>query len=146
MCITDIFGGESTDIEYNRLSVQRTCDAECVSKSWRHHLSYRYHVRSHNSYIDHIPLSLAIETDCWLACLSTTTKHPKHGVILNIIKLLYPGKSLTSLNIGYLDFHHLAFEIPFCFVLLLPWASYQIRKIAGCTCAGNAGNVFPATD
>ena len=26
------------------------------------------------------------------------------------------------------------------------WASYQIRKIAGCACAGNAGNVFPATD
>ena len=27
-----------------------------------------------------------------------------------------------------------------------PWASYQIRKIAGCACAENAGNVFPATD
>ena len=27
-----------------------------------------------------------------------------------------------------------------------PWASYQIRKIAGCACTGNAGNVFPATD
>ena len=26
------------------------------------------------------------------------------------------------------------------------WASYQIRKIAGSTCARNAGNVFPATD
>ena len=26
------------------------------------------------------------------------------------------------------------------------WASYQIRKIAGCTCAGDTGNVFPATD
>ena len=25
-------------------------------------------------------------------------------------------------------------------------ASYQIRKIAGCACAGNAGNIFPATD
>ena len=25
------------------------------------------------------------------------------------------------------------------------WASYQIRKIAGCACAGNAGNVFPGT-
>ena len=25
----------------------------------------------------------------------------------------------------------------------IPWASYQIRKIAGCACAGNAGNVFP---
>ena len=24
-----------------------------------------------------------------------------------------------------------------------PWASYQIRKIAGCACAGNAGYVFP---
>ena len=28
-------------------------------------------------------------------------------------------------------------------VSCLPWASYQIRKIAGCVCAGNAGNVFP---
>ena len=27
-----------------------------------------------------------------------------------------------------------------------PWASYQIRKTAGCACPGNAGNVFPATD
>ena len=26
------------------------------------------------------------------------------------------------------------------------WAFYQIRKIAGCTCAGNTGNVFPVTD
>ena len=25
------------------------------------------------------------------------------------------------------------------------WASCQIRKFAGCACAGNAGNVFPAT-
>ena len=27
--------------------------------------------------------------------------------------------------------------------LASPWASYQIHKIAGCACAGNAGNVFP---
>ena len=27
--------------------------------------------------------------------------------------------------------------------LPLSWASYQIRKIIGCACAGNAGNVFP---
>ena len=26
---------------------------------------------------------------------------------------------------------------------LPPWASSQIRKIAGCACAGNTGNVFP---
>ena len=28
---------------------------------------------------------------------------------------------------------------------LVPWASCQMRKIAGCACAGNAGNVFPAS-
>ena len=27
-------------------------------------------------------------------------------------------------------------------VYVIPWASYQIRKIASCACAGNAGNVF----
>ena len=26
------------------------------------------------------------------------------------------------------------------------WASYQIHKVAGCACAGNAENVFPTTD
>ena len=26
------------------------------------------------------------------------------------------------------------------------WASYQIRKIAGCAWAGNAGNIFPAVN
>ena len=30
-----------------------------------------------------------------------------------------------------------------CRSTLVQWASYQIRKIAGCACAGNAGNVFP---
>ena len=29
---------------------------------------------------------------------------------------------------------------------ITPWAIYQIRKIVGYACAGNAGNVFPATD
>ena len=28
----------------------------------------------------------------------------------------------------------------------LQWASYQIRKIAGCACAGNAEGVSPAAD
>ena len=30
--------------------------------------------------------------------------------------------------------------------LLVSWTPCQIRKIAGCACAGNAGNVFPATN
>ena len=31
-------------------------------------------------------------------------------------------------------------------IILIQWASYQIPKIVGCACAGNAGNVFPATE
>ena len=33
-----------------------------------------------------------------------------------------------------------------CHVTSMAWASYQIRKIAGCACAGNAGNFSPAAD
>ena len=40
--------------------------------------------------------------------------------------------------VKFCDCHH---AIYWC-----PWASYQISKIAGCACTGNAGNVFPATD
>ena len=29
--------------------------------------------------------------------------------------------------------------------MFFTWASYQIHEIAGCACAGNAGNVFPTT-
>ena len=32
------------------------------------------------------------------------------------------------------------------FVIHLQWISYQIRKVAGCACTGNATGVFPATD
>ena len=30
--------------------------------------------------------------------------------------------------------------------VIIPWASYQKRKIVGCACAGIAVNVSPATD
>ena len=32
---------------------------------------------------------------------------------------------------------------PACMEMSQLWGSYQIRNIAGCACAGNAGNVFP---
>ena len=40
------------------------------------------------------------------------------------------------LNIGRTELFTFLFWI-------VEWASCQIRKIAGCACAGNAGNVFP---
>ena len=36
-------------------------------------------------------------------------------------------------------------EVKWRDVSLPQWASYQIHKIAGCVCAGNAGKYFPAT-
>ena len=82
------------------------------------------------------------------------------------ISLLYDCMSLHMLDIGLsskvpmtIQFRKILeilsrtwFWLPFCkapilFVTgkihLVSWASYQIRKIAGCACAGNAGNVFP---
>ena len=38
------------------------------------------------------------------------------------------------------------FLLPKIVWMIYQWASYQIRKIAGCACTGNAGNVFPATN
>ena len=40
----------------------------------------------------------------------------------------------------------LGFEtMVYAYAVCSPWVSCQIRKIAGCACAGNAGNVFPAS-
>ena len=39
--------------------------------------------------------------------------------------------------------HQLYWNAHFKCIFPWQWASYQIRKIAGCACAGNAGNVFP---
>ena len=67
-------------------------------------------------------------------------------IICNGLKLAYPclAMVLSPLNLKEDDprrSYGLRFDVFF-----VAWASYQIRQIAGCTCAGNAGNVFPATD
>ena len=36
-----------------------------------------------------------------------------------------------------------AIMVAVLYINLSPWASYQIRNIASCACAGNAGNAFP---
>ena len=55
-------------------------------------------------------------------------------------------KSLFAVTCGMKIDNESLWCFGFCFVIVLLtiWASYQIRKIADC--AGNAGNVFPATD
>ena len=54
----------------------------------------------------------------------------------------YPGDAISESIIA--SYPYLPSESTY--YVRLSWASYQIRKTAGCACAGNAGNVFPAAD
>ena len=49
----------------------------------------------------------------------------------------------VSCHLPIYDIYGVAHFSPFGPYEFTPWASYQIRNIAGCACAGNAGNVFP---
>ena len=69
-----------------------------------------------------------------------TQKHLYHLIfpwILTYIFHKHLSKTLCCSSV----FANLCVEV-FCFDGVA-WASYQIRKFAGCACAGNAGNVFP---
>ena len=52
------------------------------------------------------------------------------------------NKNLCPLKLGIILF------ISCCYVplMFISWVSYQIRKIAGCACAGISGKASPATD
>ena len=66
---------------------------------------------------------------CW--CDATKTCHE-------------PGGHLCTFAEGQCSaFSHKVDIGNVCGCNTVPWASYQIRKIACCACAGNAGNVFP---
>ena len=52
------------------------------------------------------------------------------------------NKDKNKSHIQYRSFMHLSICCTVVGAAVI-WASYQIHKIAGCACAGNAGNVFP---
>ena len=51
----------------------------------------------------------------------------------------------TILDIEMGQYHNCWWQAQ-CSRVSSPWTSYQIRKIAGCACAGNSVNVFPAAE
>ena len=54
------------------------------------------------------------------------------------------GITLAGISINSTKFKNRDWEcVNFGFIYGCTWASFQIRKIAGCACAGNAGNVSP---
>ena len=114
-----------------------TRDLTILSVCFKDTVSYKFH---YSRCPVRFTSNQSIITECsWLTqilfpmCLAHPTQ--KAYGLLCIVLLWLSNKSLrilvTHLNI---------------FVRVrsrATWASYQIRKIAGCACAGNAGNVFP---
>ena len=67
----------------------------------------------------------------------TYFNYPKNSNIANCLHLNTNLHCFSVTNYVY------CFVRSFTLVLTATWASYQIHKIAGCACAGNAGKVFP---
>ena len=66
---------------------------------------------------------------------------PRNTPRCNYIFMPYIHNSGTK--VIYCSCGTVVFVLPLHINFGVPWASYQIRKIAGCACAGKAGNVFP---
>ena len=73
--------------------------------------------------------------------LSSDRRIFKMGI--TILAFLYWDSPLDT---GDLEFSWCQMCLYWWHCKLPSWASYQIRKIVGYACAGNAGNVFPVTD
>ena len=87
------------------------------------HVSYEW--RNNSSVLDNIETNDSSVWHSSCCYLIWTTHHLIHNYIY--VSYIWMACCLTRMA-----------SVP-----LLWWASYQIRKIAGCTCAGNAGNVSP---
>ena len=80
----------------------------------------------------------------------TTTKHSKEWTAYKTLDVkcsclhfaLYPFMIFVRILYCIEYSNHIKTRI----TILHPWASYHVRKIAGCACAVNAGNVSPTTD
>ena len=60
-------------------------------------------------------------------------------ILIQILRNVIAGGALIMIHPWLMQWYHT--DRVQCHNLQ-QWASYQIRKIAGCACAGNAGNVF----
>ena len=72
----------------------------------------------------------------------------KHKKIIKIVwHLIDPTQKRYRISqLSVISYQHMLLAPTNLKLVMVAWASYQMRKIAGCAWAGNAGNVFPATD
>ena len=123
--VTGLCAGNSP--EAGEFHAQMASNAENASIWWRHHVHHRSQMACYAFRLTD-PLSpvfhQSTNVNPILSILSrySAIQHPYQ--IWLIIKSLLDDSGMDTTS----------------------WASYQIRKIAGCACDGNAGKVFPATD
>ena len=79
----------------------------------------------------------------WNIIQGTIAPSPTREFFLNLkCCLSKKGLSLHDLTIWLPDKTRHMITLTTCLAHGAPWVSYQIRKLGGCPCAGNAGNVF----
>ena len=74
-------------------------------------------------------------------------------VVISFFEILKIRRFNGMFYIFHFSYNYMIFVCIFIVVCMVgchmgdtSWASHQIRKVAGCACAGNARNVFPTTD
>ena len=95
---------------------------------------------------------MCVDVLCSVECTWwTETQQATPGVFVKFWKSILPDWWLATI------YNHVVMALGVVLGPLLPtesdvtigfetWSSYQIRKFAGCACAGNIGNVFPFRD
>ena len=126
--------------------------------------AWRMHLRTYKGWHD------GMATNTWMPCellgctgvhgtCHATNKAHQNTFLPSVYEEFYANvyfnyddsqnarEKVCSYSSGSIDVKEYVNDITFRFCLKYSrlWASYQIRKIAGCACAGNAGDVFPAT-
>ena len=115
-----------------------------------HSLGCYYHMyyRSVNKLLSHHNKARKLDSSLELCSISSITYTSFH----RWIKTLHAwdiynnmGQRLYSETWLSASTEKLVHPIGRCLATNMAWASYQIRKIVGCACTGNARNVFPTT-
>ena len=103
-----------------------TSSTHTTHELWTHSSQHPAHIHPMNH--EHIPLNIQHTYTPWImnTFLSTSSTHTPHES--------WPHSSQHPAHIHPMNYEQHQ---------IIPWASYQIRKIAGCACAGNVGNVSP---
>ena len=140
-CFVAIWGMYPRENTNRRTSVYETCIWRITRNSTLDALtvSNKFQRDFHNQYLIGYGVSLCclnILLACILRADLSFNHHDLESLQTYIPTLVWFVDKTSGLVVG----------IPLIARKAGSWATYQIRKIAGCACTGNAGNVYPATE